>query len=66
MCRFIQRELVNRIIDNDEGYLQFMFFEQISKKGSGVFKAMQNKLDVAFAKLEFEDSLRLDVEKLKQ
>eukprot|EP00347_Sterkiella_histriomuscorum_P011761 403371198 len=45
--------------------LLFQFFEQISKKGSGLFQEIQNKLDVAFGKLEYEDSLRLDAEKIK-
>ena len=65
VCRYISKELVGRIIDADEGYLKFLIFEMISKKGSAVFKNVQNKLDIAFGKIEIDETIRLDVDKLK-
>ncbi|CDW72147.1 UNKNOWN [Stylonychia lemnae] len=65
VCRFISKELLYRIIESDEGYLKFLFFEMISKKGSAIFKNAHNKLEVAFAKLEIDEQSRIEVEKVK-
>ena len=65
VCKFIRKELLQRIIEADEGHLKYLFFEMISKKGSALFKNTSNKVDLAFGKLEVTDALRLDVEKIK-
>ena len=46
---------MHRIIESDEGYLKFLFFEMIAKKGSTIFKNAHNKLELAFGKLEIDD-----------
>ncbi len=45
VCKFIRKELLQRIIEADEGHLKYLFFEMISKKGSALFKNTSNKVD---------------------
>ena len=52
-------------MEADEGYLKFIFFDLISKKGSALFKNTVNKLEQSFNKLEIDEAIRLDVEKSK-
>ena len=42
-----------------------MLFNLISEKGAALFKNLSSKLDMAFGKLDLEESLRQETEKMK-
>ncbi len=65
VCKYINREIVSHILKNEDNNLKFEFFSVLNKKGSSVFKEVQNKLETAFNRLTIDDSLRLDLEKYK-
>jgi hypothetical protein len=54
VCKYIKKELVNRIIETDEDHLKFMIFDSISKKGSVLFKNTVSKLENQFEIIEFD------------
>ncbi len=63
VCRFIKKELTNRIIDADESHLKYSIFDHISVKGSALFKNVHSKLDQAFGKFDLDENLRNETEK---
>jgi hypothetical protein len=63
--KFIKKEILSRVIEADEGQTRYMIFNLISKKGSALFKNLSSKLDMAFGKLDLEESLRQETEKMK-
>lgn len=64
-CKFIKKELINKIVEQEEGHLKFQIFDIISKKGGALFKHTLNKLQSTFAKLEAEEQTRVDIDKVK-
>jgi hypothetical protein len=65
VCRFIKRELTQRIIESDESHLKYEIFNQISVKGVSLFKNVHSKLDQAFGKLDLDENLRNETEKIR-
>ena len=65
VCQFIKKELTNRIIDADESHLKYALFDLISIKGSALFKNVHSKLDQAFGKLDLDENLRNETEKIR-
>jgi hypothetical protein len=61
----VRRELVPRVIEADEGYLRYWLFDLISSKGSALFKNVVNKLDSAFGRLDLDEPIRLETEKVR-
>ena len=65
VCKFVRKELVQRIVDADEGHMKFVLFDMISSKGAAVFKNIVNQLDQAFGRLDLDEPIRLETEKVK-
>ncbi len=65
ICKFIQKDLLTRIIENDDGQTKYIIFKMISCKGSALFKDHSTKLEEAFGKLDIDEVLRLETEKIK-
>ena len=65
VCRFIKKELTTRIIESDESHLKYTIFDNISAKGSALFKNVHSKLDHAFGKLDLEENMRNETEKIR-
>lgn len=64
-CKFIKKEILNRVIQADESQTQYMIFNLISEKGSALFKNISSKLDMSFGKLDLDESLRQETDKMK-
>lgn len=45
--------------------MKFLLFDLISGKGSAAFKNIVNRLDQAFGKLDLDEPIRLETEKVK-
>lgn len=65
VCRFIKKELVERIAEADEDHFKFTMFNFISLKGTTLFKNFINRLDNAFGRLDLQEGLRLETERDK-
>ena len=65
VCRFIKKELTARVIESDESHLKYAIFDNISAKGSALFKNVHSKLDQAFGRLDLEESMRNETEKIR-
>lgn len=65
VCRFIKKELVERIAEADEDHFKFTMFNLISLKGTTLFKNFVNRLDNAFGRLDLEEGIRLQTEREK-
>jgi hypothetical protein len=64
-CKFIKNEILNRILEADESKTKYQIFNLISEKGSALFMNLSSKLDLAFGKLDLDETLRLETEKMK-
>jgi len=63
--RFIKRELIPRVVEVHDGHLKYKLFELISSKGSALFKNVANMLDSAFGRVEVEEPVRIETEKVR-
>ena len=64
-CRFVKRELVPRVVEAQDGHLKYMLFDLISSKGSALFKNIVNKLDYSFGRLDLDEPIRVETDKVK-
>lgn len=65
VCRFVRKELAARIVEADEDYMKYMLFDMISSKGSAMFKNIINLLDQSFGRLDLDEPIRVESEKVK-
>lgn len=54
-----------RVLEADENFLRYTLFDYLSSKGSALFKNIVNRLDQAFGKLDLEEPIRIETEKVK-
>ena len=63
--RFIKRELIPRVVEVHDDHLKYKLFELISSKGSALFKNVANMLDSAFGRVEVDEAVRIETEKVR-
>ena len=52
-------------MEAQDGHLKYMLFDLISSKGSALFKNIVNRLDYSFGRLDLDEPIRVETDKVK-